>query len=884
MKFLALFLTVFTVCKIHASLTLDKLEALQNVVIETKNGNLAVNPEGPLNLVRGYIYHRKGLMHNKRMFSSEICTSYSLVPSGFQISGVDQYVYKRVPVKDKECNVQKSATKEEKYIQRYHRRIIQMFPSPDGVFSIEVNRGDAFIQFMRENEANGNAFWVLAALQLLSEGVDVDIGCAHKEVFLKKKNGEEIFRVSTKAKVQQGDAGEKNGVWQRQAEETIKFFKDYKKTGAEPTNMDELASGQFLDSTQFLIQAYIFEYIEGIEGATEFIRCVYGLLSDVAEAEAAQPNACAGVQHANAMLDRFFMPESRLYKPSKDESKKPENGKMKGLFYAEEQIPRTTCVPGYNRGASEFYMEREKNYSNCVEIGIYAVFCCLAYNPETGRYTLSQMKNASRDLKKFFRQNKRPAKTIDPKMHKAWCRVVADLPCKSIMYRKATRNELQTGMLNILLVVAHVAGIFSKEKEAILGFIEEIKTVQVPAAQTYRRLRLYAQKMLMSISTSKNIQITFSELQRKTSRDGMIEVYGMMTIKHRLSNKDYGIDLTMGIGHTRVNMVYSHIGLTRKSAGILARILDQCQSKNAFIKCLIAEYVNSAKKIDFAARADENMHAPITLTSVPSIDSAAGLNRIFMAVKIESLHTKAFLIASISMRAKMCKVKLAQGHPAVQLMSNLLGSVQLDVISTLNRVLYAPIFMQAFKGLYPRVMITQNTYTALFAKNCMLEQIGQPKQVDGYADVLIEYLGAFAQETSSPLSSLDVLSCMFTLTQFFNVLFEKNTLDYAKRLGELLIQEKTLAGLQTKHRLDIIWLLIACVEKPENTGIIRDTFSLVTNYDKYILKHEVSYYVQDNSKEIIGVLEKMENELCQGENADKYFRVLGMLKDAISAH
>ncbi|KAI5160804.1 hypothetical protein NEAUS03_1341 [Nematocida ausubeli] len=53
--------------------------------------------------------------------------------------------------------------------------MIKMFPSAAGSLSIEYGRSDAFTEFLRAEPTRKHAVQILAALLLLSEGIDISI-------------------------------------------------------------------------------------------------------------------------------------------------------------------------------------------------------------------------------------------------------------------------------------------------------------------------------------------------------------------------------------------------------------------------------------------------------------------------------------------------------------------------------------------------------------------------------------------------------------------------------------------------------------------------------------------------------------------------------------
>ncbi|KFG25070.1 uncharacterized protein NESG_02484, partial [Nematocida ausubeli] len=50
----------------RADMTLDEVETTLQFEIETNSSQMVINPDGPLNFLRGYIYQKMECMYNKR--------------------------------------------------------------------------------------------------------------------------------------------------------------------------------------------------------------------------------------------------------------------------------------------------------------------------------------------------------------------------------------------------------------------------------------------------------------------------------------------------------------------------------------------------------------------------------------------------------------------------------------------------------------------------------------------------------------------------------------------------------------------------------------------------------------------------------------------------
>ncbi|KAI5127448.1 hypothetical protein NEPAR04_0871 [Nematocida parisii] len=143
-------------------------------MIDTEK-NLIINPDGPLNVLRGYIMHKAGYMHNKQLFTPEIDTFYTLKLNEVGADGVKTYKYERKAVNDKAyANMCKDKGKQN-YLVRFHASLIKMFPSSDGSLSIKAGRSNATTSLLESKEAQSCNVYIPAAFLLLAERVDIPI-------------------------------------------------------------------------------------------------------------------------------------------------------------------------------------------------------------------------------------------------------------------------------------------------------------------------------------------------------------------------------------------------------------------------------------------------------------------------------------------------------------------------------------------------------------------------------------------------------------------------------------------------------------------------------------------------------------------------------------
>ncbi|KAH9387369.1 uncharacterized protein NEMAJ01_2265, partial [Nematocida major] len=174
-----------------------------------------------------------GYVYNMRRYSCGLDTSFSLVPSGrVDKYGGEVYTYVREPERDRAHLPDGIASTvafagDEGYSMQFHRALVYMFGlQKKGGLTVETGRPCSFTEFLREScRTKKEAHYVLAALVLLSEGVDVPIRTAGNRVIIKKRKDSEEALVD--ACVPAVDSGERqpSETWQ-----VVNFFKRYRGT------------------------------------------------------------------------------------------------------------------------------------------------------------------------------------------------------------------------------------------------------------------------------------------------------------------------------------------------------------------------------------------------------------------------------------------------------------------------------------------------------------------------------------------------------------------------------------------------------------------------------------------------------------------------------
>ncbi|KAI5164921.1 hypothetical protein NEAUS03_2541, partial [Nematocida ausubeli] len=195
------------------------------------------------------------------------------------------------------------------FSEQYHTHLIELFPSPTGDINIETQGNQSFVQFLRAEKTEKHALQILAMLLLFSEGVDIPIDVSNTvlNVYETNKKDKIYFEVPMEIPWLNIKEERVETLKQKKVRQMISFFqKNATNQKVLSLMMDkcpqeEVMSGKFLDSPKFLIQSYIFGFIDTAERAKEFIQAVHTMTEKYAPKTEAPSKD-------DSVYDRLFKP------------------------------------------------------------------------------------------------------------------------------------------------------------------------------------------------------------------------------------------------------------------------------------------------------------------------------------------------------------------------------------------------------------------------------------------------------------------------------------------------------------------------------------------------------------------------------------------------
>ncbi|KAH9387449.1 uncharacterized protein NEMAJ01_2345 [Nematocida major] len=811
-----------TVCRVGAKVSLeDALEVLGRRIAGPEKDSLRVNLEGPLNMVNAYIYTHLGYMQNKRLFSPEIETSYSVKCTG-TVNNKEVYSCERKCVKDAAYSLQ---TGEEltsaEYLRHYHEVLIKLFPSVDGNLSIETGRNDSTTKFLRRKISEEEALRVLASLFLLSVGVDVPILPDTPD---SSESPEKLLSGVNRILARKDNK-------RREIVAVIRFLKKYGKTHSMPETLSAFESGEFLDSTQFLVQTYIFEYLPNKEALAGFIRAVYEIMVEIKSGTGRNEIFSSLFVPSESSLSQkaIFSPVTRVAAVEK---------RLSWFPYADTSlVPAYKTVRAYSRKDLAF---TESSFSNCVETGVYAAFCCLAYDPEKQEYNVEKMlqtsenSEESRDLHAFFQRKDISAKHgASQRVLEEWNRVVSGLP-GGIRYVREFGNELEAGFLNFLCVISQVAGRPLEEKQMLQDLMGRLEREGGSSLHdVWSAAQKYTQELFSALSVNKSVEVKFTKME-KNSKEGKSDFYGTFILKYTSAETGavQGLSFVSSPNHLMIAPIPASSALSSEEEGGFLASMEELEKKPGFTSCLFFEYTRQCMRKfavpakSFGVCVDEFMKKAVEkIRTSPT----HGVNRLLLIQPIRNVPFMAGLTSTLCLTAKSSGVALDPSHKIVRFVSNVLGSSPLDDSYTQCTMLTIPMYVEDIKTLFPRISLGKAAYSQIFKQVgfflCKNSKVYA--KLPKAASFFVKYLKRYSQEREPGLSTYQMLNVRTWIFSVFDYIFADGSCEAANELSDALAAEGTPAAESLKNVLDLVWLGLSYHKKRECLGLILELYDRV---------------------------------------------------------
>ncbi|EHY65555.1 hypothetical protein NERG_01162 [Nematocida ausubeli] len=893
-------LKIMMVQSVLTKISVDDIKEVHGTFIGEKQ-DMIINPEGPLNLLCGYIGHRNGYMHNKRFYSPEIETNYALSKKKLSSRNKQEYNFVRTPVNDKVYEDLDTKTPEDKYLSTYHMQLIKMFPSVNGDLSIEAGRADTLTNFLRAEHVKSDTKYILASLLLLSEGVDIKINIDNKgekkKLVIKSKTDKEKVFVDVgmyAAGIDPFTNQHSDKITQKEASEIVNFYircrdKQFlKKEGkfAMPATREEFESGGFLNSAAFLIQTYIYEFIDTAHGYKEFVEAVYELLVD----QMTKENSLSGKKKdkKNRIFSKLFLSKDTLsenikYNRSLCDLVEAKNENAKFPFYNSSQLPQYTRVPQFKIDRTGFESSKTMYYSNCVETALLGLFCCLAYNPETKKYETSHMgAGISDELKEFFKEYSRPTETTDFEMHKKWCKVVACLDNDKIDY-KQTKNELISGVANIFLAVAEITG-EKKEILKLVKYIEEVcKKEDLNETQT-EKITNMMESIIRTLSYNKDVEVECASMEIGERSNGNVDIFTEISIKYTFDGAENGISLDVEEGHTGLTLLALSPCESVQIQENYQEIRNIYKSMDSYTGYIVTQYVtaelNNFKKNCFTHLNDFKEKIDTILN-----EKTKNICKMFLIGKLIDTDRKmaiidAFMIYTI-------EEYLAPNDSLTRFTANILGSLTLNDSITWCQVIKMLPFHGNWQKYFPKLGFKPGEHLSEV-------EIFQLDLSYVYQSIVIHYPASFSVKTLCNYLKIDMVnrnlhySLLYSSAnrELFNTIQNEGSIKDLLEIRSVIEETKKTDDLGWTNFVYISWFIHACTNlRPTSLEFLKLTYNFICKDDLQSTDRFKDGLFDSYIKKTFYTLKEKKSLLCSEDDLISviaYSRLLNYFESSIS--
>ncbi|KAI4290848.1 hypothetical protein PAPHI01_0122 [Pancytospora philotis] len=469
----------------------DTIRAVKRSVCATSDGKeLRINPEGPLNVLRAHALVGNNIIANKRLFSAPATVDYKLARN----KADDAYVYEKAPEEGPIRNLPGADPEAMAYLRAYHETLRIMFRAVEGTVYVSSAHHKSFYKYLSVLPGDDKRAHFLAMLLVLAEVgrgvVKVDVhreDTATKAKKLNKKPASIDFTCQRTGQVLLNlplEAPGKN--WKPNYAENALAVVDFFATHGGTDVQKAYGLEHYSDSPGSLILAYSYEYARSHEFVGRIFRHVDAILrlAYVADELAAVHGRFftggeIGPEYSRAYgaLERIREIDRRGVFPFSRTKLPPDNQ----LVYLYDEASQSMCSA--------------TSYSDCTEIALYNLFCCLLFDPKTRKRSLKHLRARGCAPTKLFesffaRESAEPDSDSWLGVHQEWARVAQGLTLflddennphaaangsSLITYKRgdagSTGVELKGNLGNFLMALATIAGLPDEVTRELHGLL-----------------------------------------------------------------------------------------------------------------------------------------------------------------------------------------------------------------------------------------------------------------------------------------------------------------------------------------------------------------------------------------------------------------------------
>ncbi|KAI5152105.1 hypothetical protein NEAUS05_2656, partial [Nematocida ausubeli] len=371
-------------------------------------------------------------------------------------------------------------------------------------------------------------------------------------------------------------------------------------------------------------------------------------------------------------------------------------------FWKESTLPIAVKVPQYKQDLSGFEEDRTLDYINHTETALFGLFCCLAYNPEKKEYETSHMgEEVSPAVTAFFKKYPKPTDTITLEMHMEWSKVVSCLDNKKIQYRH-NRNQLESGLANILLVIAEITG--QKTGTDIVDLVEYIEERCRENNLDICKIHDIASKIkeVFRSLASPKLGILVMDWGMKLGHrpDESADILGGIHIVSTHNYKNSTFILQLKRDYATFNFIEGS-GIDSSNTNQYEEVRRMYTDTCSYIMYTVNRYIDlEIEDTSFMAQR-HSWRYPIERTDAILSAGYENVSKLFLIGKISNKECKIHIVEQFILH--LIENELSPINPATRFVANVLGSAPLDKQYMRGRMLSPLLFLSSCQTHYPKL-------------------------------------------------------------------------------------------------------------------------------------------------------------------------------------
>ncbi|KAI5168629.1 hypothetical protein NEIRO03_2399, partial [Nematocida sp. AWRm78] len=370
---------------------------------------------------------------------------------------------------------------------------------------------------------------------------------------------------------------------------------------------------------------------------------------------------------------------------------------------------------------------------------------CFAFDPETRKYTTDHMPGASEALVEFFSTHSTPKENINYSMHLDWCKVVAGLESSKIDYLRKSRNELCSGLINMLYLIQEVAG-HTKSLEDAINYLEAVCGEQELSEKHQRDTQRHIQEVCKSLSKNQDVEVICEIVESGKRSNGRPDIFvkNGIQIIYTFEKVQSGVVLMVLKGHSQIYVVENLNSASDDVQDMLTQLKERYKLTGSYMRCIIKHYINI--EMEKIKSKDESYgYMPIDIISYAIDDKEQNYNFLMLWGKIDTIFYKSAIIESFLIETS--GQALSCDSSIVRFTENILGSVLLGTEMERDSILLAAAcnlnYMQYYKKIEYNILevaaldltcsdatlLIKNIFCGEFSKNGTLQSFRSILQV-----------------------------------------------------------------------------------------------------------------------------------------------------------